>query len=101
MRQPYRTTLEADEDIISLYVEGVRQFGVIQAEAYLQRLIACFDLLAEQPALGRRYRGLRAPVRLHFHGSHVVAYSDTDDGLVIIRVLHGRSNWERHLDPEG
>ena len=96
----YRTTVQADEDIIAIYVEGVRQFGVKQAESYLGSLVDCFFLLAEQPGLGRRYIGLRASVRLHFHDRHVIAYSDATSDILIIRVLHGRSDWERHLDPE-
>ncbi len=97
----YKTTVQADEDIVTIYVDGVRQFGVRQAEAYLDSLVDCFGLLAEQPGLGRRYHGLSASVRLHFHDRHVIAYSDDTSDILIIRVLHGRSDWERHLDPEG
>ncbi len=97
MPRRYRTTVQADEDIFTLYVEGVRQFGVRQAETYLARLLDCCALLAEQPGLGRRHADLRAPVRVHFHDRHVIAYSEADDGILVIRVLYARADWANLL----
>lgn len=43
----YRTTRLADQDIIDVYVRGVRNFSAAQAERYFGGLIDCFELLAE------------------------------------------------------
>lgn len=34
---------------------------------------------------------------MHFVGAHVVAYIVKEDHVLIVRVLHGRQDWERHL----
>lgn len=33
------------------------------------------------------------PIRAHFHGSHVVAYVETDDGILILRIFHAKQDW--------
>lgn len=45
----YRTTVEADRDIIEIYVLGAQQFGVAQSERYVDELFNTFVLLAETP----------------------------------------------------
>ncbi|WP_416066836.1 hypothetical protein ACK9YZ_04305 [Rhizobium sp. ZK1] len=50
----YRTTFEADRDIIEIYVLGAEQFGVPQSERYVSELFGTFELLA---AIIRKWRG--------------------------------------------
>lgn len=95
----YRTTVRADDDVITVYLHGVQNFGIEQAERYLSGLVKCFELLAEQPRIARERPELRPPVRLYFHGAHVIAYVIQGDDILVIRVLHGRQDWERHLGP--
>jgi toxin ParE1/3/4 len=38
----YRTTRQADQDIIDIYVRGAADFGVAQAERYHVGLVAVF-----------------------------------------------------------
>jgi toxin ParE1/3/4 len=93
----YRTTALADEDIIELYATGARRFGVAQAERYFTDLVSCFGLLAANKLLARERGEFTPPVRVHFHNSHVIVYLAQDDGILIIRVLDGRQNWEEYL----
>lgn len=48
----YRTTLEADRDIIEIYVLGAQHFGVGQSERYLDALFDTFELRSENPLDG-------------------------------------------------
>jgi toxin ParE1/3/4 len=93
----YRTTLRADGDIIGIYVDGARTFGTAQADRYFAGLIDCFDLLARHPLLARERTELDPPVRVHFHKSHVIAYLEEPGGILIVRVLRGRQDWEEHF----
>ena len=43
----YRLTSKAEEDLTEVYLTGVSDFGVDQAEAYLAGLIETFDLLSD------------------------------------------------------
>lgn len=93
----YKTTQKADEDIIGIYVYGAQQFGTAQAERYHAGLVECFEFLAEHPFAARERTEFNPSVRFHFYKAHVVVYVVTDEHLLIVRVLHGRQDWERHL----
>lgn len=93
----YRTTLRADADIIDLFAQGAARYGVSHAENYLQGLIAVFGLLAANPLMARERAEFDPPVRLHPYRAHLIVYKERRDELLIIRVLHGREDWRRHL----
>jgi toxin ParE1/3/4 len=93
----YKTTRRADQDIIDIYVHGAAAFGIDQAERYHEGMVSVFELLAESPHLARERTEFDPPVRLHPYQAHMIAYIIRDDGLLIIRVLHGRQDWERYL----
>ncbi|PJI45514.1 MAG: plasmid stabilization protein ParE [Rhizobium sp.] len=90
----YRTTVEADRDIIEIYVLGAQQFGVAQSERYVDELFNTFVLLAENPNMARERRELNPPMRLHPYHAHLIAYLVRDGDILIVRVLHGRQDWQ-------
>lgn len=90
----YRTTVEADRDIIEIYVLGAQQFGVAQSERYIDELFDTFELLAENPQMARERRELNPPMRLHPYHAHLIAYLVRDGDILIVRVLHGRQDWQ-------
>ncbi len=93
----YRTTRQADADIVDIYLWGCREFGRHQAELYHQGLAATFDLIAAHPRMARERPEFNPPVRLHPYQSHLIVYMLDDDGVLIVRVLHGRQEWEACL----
>ena len=92
----YRTTEQADEDIVGIYLHGERIFGAAQAERYQDELFRAFALLGTNPKLARLREGFVPPVRLHPYGAHVIVYT-ADDDVLIVRVLHGRQDWIARL----
>ncbi|NYJ12308.1 toxin ParE1/3/4 [Rhizobium leguminosarum] len=90
----YRTTVEADQDIIEIYVLGADRFGVSQSERYIDDLFSTFELLANNPRMARERRELNPPMRLHLHHAHMIAYVVSEEGILIVRVLHGREDWQ-------
>lgn len=95
----YRTTRQADEDIIAVFVQGATQFGLAQAEQYHNEMAGIFALLAENPQMARLRHEFSPPVRIHPFQAHVIVYIEQDDNILIVRVLHGRQDWERQLLP--
>jgi toxin ParE1/3/4 len=93
----YRTTRQADQDIIDIYVHGAGEFGVEQAERYHAGLVEAFEVLAANPRIARERPEINPPVRLHPYGSHMIVYTIRDEGVLIVRVLHGRQDWEQLL----
>jgi len=70
----YKTTRQADRDIIDIYVHGFAVFGVDQAERYHEGMVSVFELLADNPQLARERREFDPPVRLHPYQAHIFAH---------------------------
>lgn len=94
---PYRTTRQADRDIVDIYLWGCREWGQPQAERYHEGLSAVFDLIADNPRMARERFEVDPPVRPHPYQSHLIAYLLDDNGVLIVRILHGRQDWENCL----
>ena len=92
---PYRLTRQAEADLIAIYVAGFIEFGVPQAENYLDSLTDAFRLLADNPAIARLRREFGPPVRIHPHRAHIIIYQEIGSDILILRVRHGREDWAR------
>ena len=93
----YKTTPEADNDLIGIYVYGFKSFGEEQAEKYFSELEDCFQLLSETPLICRERTEFTPPVRIHPHGRHLVIYVLRGDLILIVRVLHVSMDLPQHL----
>jgi len=93
----FATTRLADQDIIDIYLDGVATFGFVQAEAYHLQLSELFALLVHNPRMGRMHTEVEPPVRLLPFRAHVVLYTENDGDILVLRILHGRMDWLRHL----
>lgn len=93
----YRLSEKAAQDVIDIYVYGAQHFGTAQAERYYQRIELLFGFLAEHPRVARERAEFSPPVRIHPLESHIIIYVLDKEGLLILRVLGGRQNWERYL----
>jgi toxin ParE1/3/4 len=68
-----------------------RPSSVAQAIKYQMSFEHCFQLLAENPRMGRQSPTIRPGLRRHEHGSHVILYKEESDGVLIVAVIHWRS----------
>jgi len=93
----YLLSGKADEDLISIYLFTLEEFGETQADAYLYALEERFEILAENPALGRGIAHIREGYRRYEHVSHSIFYRATDGGVLIMRVLHSSMDTDQHL----
>ena len=87
----YRVSSRADADLLDIYLFGAAQFGRLQAIEYQMSFEHCFELLAENPRMGRRSPTIQPGLRRHEHGSHVILYKEETDHILIVAVVHGRS----------
>jgi toxin ParE1/3/4 len=95
----FRTTQQADEDLIVIYTQGLDSFGVRQADLYFEKLHQAFQHLADHPALARLRMEYDPPIRAFVSGSHVILYDEVPAGIVIVRIRHRLENWQD--DPRG
>jgi toxin ParE1/3/4 len=93
----YTLSGEADADIETISEASLQQWGLISAEKYILGLHAAFQRLAAFPDLGRDASHIRRGYRKIETASHSVFYRKTEDGVLIVRVLHQRMDFGRHL----
>lgn len=90
----YTLSLEAEEDIIAIFLSGVEHFGIAQAEQYHGELEKIFDLLSTHPQMGPIREEFTPSIRVHPHASHIILYTVTEkNDVFIIRVRHGHEDW--------
>ncbi len=93
----YTLSGEADADIENIAEASLQQWGLAQAERYILGLHEMFHMLAAFPDLGRDVSHIRAGYRTAETASHSVFYRKTESGVLIVRVLHQRMDFGRHL----
>lgn len=81
-------TNRAENDLVEIFIFGIEQFGENQAQLYSIELENCFDLIAQNPQIGRLARALGDGVRRHEHKSHVIIYEISDFGILILAIVH-------------
>lgn len=90
-------TLDAEQDLIDIFLHGVAHFGPVQAERYAKTLNAKIEMAAEHPDFGADYGFVVEGVRRYESVSHAIYYRPTQSGILVLRVLHGRMDPARHL----
>ena len=93
----YVLSAKADADIVAIAETTIERWGFAQAEKYVLGLHETFRMLAAFPDLGREAGDIRPGYRKVETASHAVFYRKTDDGVLIVRVLHQRMDFGRHL----
>ena len=78
----------AESDLKSIIQFTMKTWGMVQTKRYSHGIRDCFQLLANNPLLGRSCDSIRPGLRRFEHGKHVVFYLSLSDGLLIVRVLH-------------
>ena len=86
----YRLSKAARADMDRLYLEGIMQFGLRQADAYLDELEGKFLLLCDFPEAGSDASWLAERLRKFPQASHVIYYRSAQETADIIRVLPAR-----------
>ena len=92
-----RTTRPANPDLVEIDGTGAAKFGSGHAERSYASLTALLSLLEERPQMARLRNEFVRLVRLYPRRAHVVPCIEQEDGILIVRALHGRQDWARHL----
>ena len=87
----------ASIDIDDIYNYTQETWGYEQAETYTFGLRDSCRTLATGGRIGRRIPGLKPGYLLLSYRSHWIIYRETDQQVIIARILHQRMNISRHL----
>lgn len=94
----YRLSRKAEDDVIQIYVNGVVEFGIDQAERYHEGLSRTLDLLSAFPLAAPQRAELRGAPRIHPYKSHIIIYRLDGADIFVLRVRHALEDWVRHTD---
>lgn len=97
MSNSYTLSKKADQDVKAIFTYSYTAFGAAQADKYLDGLETSFEMLADNPLLGRNCDWLRAGYHCYDYASHVIFYRLRKHDIFISRILHSRMDAQRHL----
>lgn len=84
----YSVARLAESDVNSIVRYTMKTWGREQTKRYNQDLRECFQILADNPSLGRTCDSIRPGLHRFERGKHVVFYISIPDGILVARVLH-------------
>ncbi len=93
----YALRKRAEADLADIWRHTARQWSVEQADRYYKGIVTALESLAEQPSLGRACDDIRPGYRRYNVVAHVVFYVLTDGVVDVVRILHARRDFQRHL----
>ena len=89
----------AEADILEIW-DYIADDSFAAADGWVDRLDEQFRVLATQPLMGRARDELATGVRSFPFGRYVVFYVPLDDGIDVVRVLHGARDIVAVFNPE-
>ena len=82
----YRLSRQAEEDLIEIYLFGLRFFGPLQAERYHRSLEETFGKIAKNPQMYPSASPIREGYRYCVHSAHTIFYT-VEAEVKIIRII--------------
>ncbi|NOU20603.1 MAG: type II toxin-antitoxin system RelE/ParE family toxin [Methyloglobulus sp.] len=89
---------KAEADLAEIYRYGFVNFGERQADQYADSLREKCQFLSENPLLYRERDEFSPPVRIGYHGKHLIIFTTEHDYILIVRILHGYMDVQNHLE---
>lgn len=86
-----RKSPQTEIDLTSIY-NFISDDSMRAANAWLTRIEATFDMLAETPLAGRARNDLGKHVRSFPVGNYLIFYNPVSDGVEVIRVMNSRQD---------
>ena len=93
----YRLLPRARADLEEIWRYSFETWSMEQADDYISRLVEAFEAVADGSRIGRPADHIREGYLSLPVGSHLVFYRTVSAEIQIVRVLHQRMDFQRHL----
>lgn len=93
----YKLSSAAAQDIEEIYLYGYMRFGEAQADIYAAMPEDRIAIICANPRIGRLDSRVNPAVRRFECGRHVVFYDLLEDHILIVRILHGATDYVAHM----
>lgn len=90
MTNTYRVTPRAQQDLRNIGRYTFKKWGREQRNAYLRAIERRFELIADNPHIGRHRPDVKEGYYSFPQGSHVIFYLIRENGIDIIGIPHQR-----------
>lgn len=88
---------KAKADLSDIWDYTLAEWGIEQAEKYVRELWTAMQDQAIDASTSADISDVRKGYRKVRSGSHVIFFKLTGDGIDVVRILHQRMDFERHL----
>ena len=93
----YLLSPRARDDLEAIWRYSQFRWDAEQAEAYLRQVQRAFETLARYPRRGRPCDDIRPGYFKFRVASHLIFYRIKRDEVEVVRILHGRMDFDRNL----
>ncbi|MCE2866835.1 MAG: type II toxin-antitoxin system RelE/ParE family toxin [Oxalobacteraceae bacterium] len=93
----YRLTPAAERDLELIWTYTLERWGAQQADRYIDTLAAAFEALSQSPKTAPACDHIRQGYRRRSVERHMIYFQTTQDGILVVRVLHHRMDVARQL----
>jgi toxin ParE1/3/4 len=93
----YVLSPRAQSDLGEIWDYTVQNWSVEQAESYVRAIWSAIDRIADNPGRGRPCDDVRPGYFKFASGSHILFYRQISGGIDVVRILHKRMDFDRHL----
>jgi toxin ParE1/3/4 len=93
----YVLSPRAQADLSEIWDYSAARWGESQAEAHIRQIQAAIETIAADPRRGRSCADIRPGYSKFAVGSHVLFYRQGEAGVDVVRILHQRMDFDRHL----
>jgi toxin ParE1/3/4 len=97
MSARYTLSPRAQADLEEIWQYTAKRWTIEQAETYVRQLAGHFVLLARHPEIGMSCNEIRPGYYKFPAGSHILFYRIINGDINIVRILHERMDFVRHL----
>lgn len=87
----------AKRDLRAIADYTARQWGLVQADSYVDTIFEAFALAANFPEMGPARDDLSPGMRALVSGSHIIFYRIQSEDIGIARILHVKQDPAEHL----
>jgi toxin ParE1/3/4 len=87
-------------DLRSIRAYTLDRWGAAQEQRYLDQLWRRFEEIIKDPRRFRFCPDLFPGCQIAAHGKQVILFRVSKDVLEVVRVLHGATDFKRHLEGE-
>jgi toxin ParE1/3/4 len=87
----------AKADLAEIWRYTAERWNTAQADKYYRGIVAELGKVAESPTLGRPCDDIRPGYRRQNVGAHVIFYRTDGEAVDVVRILHARRDFRRHL----